>query len=56
MSLSDLENDFLNPFDVCNRLNRFVVRRRAVDWARTDETAAQLHTPRPLEPGALAHA
>jgi hypothetical protein len=29
MSLSDLENDFLNPYDLCNRLNRFVVRRRA---------------------------
>lgn len=28
MSLSDLENDFLNPFDLCGRLNRYVVRRR----------------------------
>ncbi|KAI8467108.1 MAG: cornichon protein-domain-containing protein [Monoraphidium minutum] len=24
MSLSDLENDFLNPYDLCSRLNRFV--------------------------------
>jgi hypothetical protein len=29
MSLSDLENDFLNPYDLCNRLNRYVVRARA---------------------------
>ena len=29
MSLSDLENDFLNPFDACSRLNRFVVGAHA---------------------------
>lgn len=35
MSLSDLENDFINPFDLCSRLNRFVGAEYAVQGALT---------------------
>ncbi|GBF93642.1 hypothetical protein Rsub_06745 [Raphidocelis subcapitata] len=33
MSLSDLENDFLNPYDLCGRLNRYVGVEYAVQGA-----------------------